>query len=221
MSGSTDFSQWNPGAVNQESDSSYQSDVQRTGGAQTGGVFPSLTANKVLYQITTFVRALALALAAKNYSVQDGTTPFQADTSSNAAVTALSSVLQNLITNSDLQSGSLPYMDAFFESVTLSGISTSSTPFVADNSGRIATTSFVKSLDYVAGSSTPQLIQHGSNGGGTSITFPTPFSAAPDVALGMEGGTANIVDSSISATGFELSLSSGGQIVHWIAIGNK
>src|SRR5580698_5269696 len=47
MSGSTDFSQWNPGAVNQESDSSYQSDVQRTGGAQTGGVFPSLTANKV------------------------------------------------------------------------------------------------------------------------------------------------------------------------------
>ena len=99
---STDFSQWNPPVANQETDATYQTDTQRTGGAPNGAVFPSLTANKLFYQVTTFVRAFALSLVGKGYAPADGTTPYQADTSSNAAVTALEAVFNNIVTLADL-----------------------------------------------------------------------------------------------------------------------
>jgi hypothetical protein len=98
----TNFSQWNPAATNQEDDASYQADTQRTGGAPSGSVFPSATANKLFYQPSTFVRAFCLSLSGKGYNTSDGTTPFVADTSSNAAVTALEAVLNNVLTGADL-----------------------------------------------------------------------------------------------------------------------
>ena len=217
----TNFLQWNPTATNQENDGSYTTDAQRTGGAAVGTPFPSLTANKLFYQLSTFVSALAFAMVSKGYSPVDGTSPLTAAGSPTSAVGNLALVLENLIANSDLQDGSSPYVGAFLQNASLSGTSTSTTPSTTDDSDRIATTQYVQRQNYVAGSSTPQLIQHGSNGGGTSITFPTPFSAVPDVALGPEGGTSNIVNGSISTTGFQINLSSGGQIVHWLAIGNR
>jgi hypothetical protein len=99
---STDFSQWNPGAANQETDAAFQADSQRSGGATTGSTWASLLANKILYQVSTLVRALALMLVNKGYSPVDGTSPFQADNSSNAAVTALASVLGNIMTGIDV-----------------------------------------------------------------------------------------------------------------------
>ena len=97
----TNFSQWNPGAANQENDSTYQGDSQRTGGA-VSGPFDSVLANKLFYQLTTWMRAMALMMVGKGYSPQDGTTPYAADTSSNAAVTELQSVLNNILTKADI-----------------------------------------------------------------------------------------------------------------------
>ena len=102
MPAQTDFSQWNPPTTNQENDSSYQSDTQRTNGAPSGSVFPSATANKLFYQVSTFIRAFCVSLVGKGYSPVDGSTPFTADASSNAAVTALAAILNNVITGADL-----------------------------------------------------------------------------------------------------------------------
>jgi hypothetical protein len=97
----TNFSQWNPGAANQENDATFQADSQRLSGAVNGEFWNDVLANKLLYQNSTFIRALALALVNKGYSPQDGTTPYTADSSTNAAVSALATVFANILTNAD------------------------------------------------------------------------------------------------------------------------
>jgi hypothetical protein len=71
MAGTNNFLQWNPTAANQENDSAYTSDTLRSGGAPTNAIFPSATANKLFFQTSTFVAAMAAAMAAKNYNVVD------------------------------------------------------------------------------------------------------------------------------------------------------
>lgn len=116
---STNFLQWNPGAANQENDAVYAADGQRTGGATLNAPFPSALANKLFYQVTTMVAALANALVVKGYSPQD------------ANLTALQTVLGNLITTQDLTNG-----------VTL-GPSNGVTQALYDASAKLATDSFV------------------------------------------------------------------------------
>lgn len=210
----TNFLQWNPNAANQESDATYGSDSQRSGGAGVGSIFASVLANKLFYQLSIFVTALATALRNKGYTTTDGAT------SPSTALAALTAVLANLVTNADLQNSGAPYGGAFFSNASLQASSTSTNPPVTDSSTRIATTSFVNSQHYVTGEVAPQRLQGGTNGGSTSVTFPHAFSNTPVVALGMTNGTANIVSGSISTTGFSLNLSAGGQIVNWIAVGN-
>ena len=93
MSGSSNFLQWNPGAVNQENDSAYAADAQRTGGAPVTAEFPSATANKLFYQLSTFVSAFGGMLSAKGYTVSD------------ASLSALEAVLANILTNADVRAG--------------------------------------------------------------------------------------------------------------------
>ena len=71
MSGSSNFQQFNPGSVNQESDSAYTSDALRSGGITTDAIFASALANKLFYQLSTFVAAFAAALAAQGLVVSD------------------------------------------------------------------------------------------------------------------------------------------------------
>jgi len=71
MAGSTNFQQWNPGSVNQESDAAYTLDSQRVGGAPTGALFPSPTGNKLFYQLSTGITALMQMMATKGYTVND------------------------------------------------------------------------------------------------------------------------------------------------------
>jgi hypothetical protein len=66
------FQQWNPGAVNQENDAAYTADVLRGGGLGFGSLVPSETLNKVLYQLSTMVCALADFMVSKGYNAQDG-----------------------------------------------------------------------------------------------------------------------------------------------------
>lgn len=71
MPGVTNFLQWNPSQVNQDTDVQYQGDTQRIGGAPVGTPFPSRTGNKVLYQCTTGVAALMQMMANKGFTVTD------------------------------------------------------------------------------------------------------------------------------------------------------
>jgi hypothetical protein len=89
MSGSSNFLQWNPAQVNQETDSAYAADAQRTGGAQVNIPAPSATLNKLFYQTSTFCAAFGEMMANKGYVVSD------------ASESVLAAVLANILTDAD------------------------------------------------------------------------------------------------------------------------
>lgn len=91
MAAPTNFLQWNPSQVNQEADASYLTDTQRVGGAVTG-IFPSDLANKLFYQVSTFIVALATALVNKGYEMQD------------ANLATLVTAMANILTKADFGS---------------------------------------------------------------------------------------------------------------------
>ena len=68
---SSNFLIFNPGESNQETDTQYSGDAQRTGGLQTGQLVPSPLLNKALFQPTTMSYAIAQALVTAGYSPQD------------------------------------------------------------------------------------------------------------------------------------------------------
>lgn len=171
-----------------------------------GQFWLSVLANKFMYQSSTFIRALALMMVGKGYSPKDGNGgTYAADASSNAAVTALVAVLNNLITNADLQNSGSPYAGML--------LATSSSP-----SNAAATVGFVNGKYYVtSGGAPPQLIESGATSGSATVTFSHAFSGTPVVvATPVGAGTANL--SAISSTGFTVA-SSDGAPVNWIAIG--
>jgi hypothetical protein len=135
MSGSSNILQWNPTGANQETDTAYTSDALRTGGATDPSIFPSLTANKVLYQVTTFIAALAQALAAKGLVISD------------ASLSTLAGVLANVLTASDLTTALALY--APISSPVFTGTPQAPTPTTGDNSASLATTAFVKGQGYI------------------------------------------------------------------------
>lgn len=67
----TNMLQWNPTASNQENDAAYLADSQRTGGATNPSVFQSVLANKLFYQVTTYLTALFTAFSNKGFSTSD------------------------------------------------------------------------------------------------------------------------------------------------------
>jgi hypothetical protein len=71
MAGTTNAQQWNPAAINQETDVQYTADPQRTGGASDGTEFASILGNKVYYNLSTYVTALFTAFALKGFTTSD------------------------------------------------------------------------------------------------------------------------------------------------------
>lgn len=94
MAGTNNFLVWNPTAANQETDTAYAADTQRSGGAASGSIFPSPTANKLFYQCSSMITALAQMMANKNYNMSDAN---QAN---------LIAALTNIVTKADTTSGS-------------------------------------------------------------------------------------------------------------------
>lgn len=88
----TNFLQWNPDGNNQLTDGDYLSNTSRVNGAITG-IFESPLANKIFYQTSTLVVALATTMVNKGYEMQDGNLSF--------LITALS----NLLTRADIGTG--------------------------------------------------------------------------------------------------------------------
>ncbi len=68
---STTFKQWNPTQFNQQDDAAYLSDALRVNGAPTAAILPSATANKLFYQVSTFVAAFAQMMSNKGYNLSD------------------------------------------------------------------------------------------------------------------------------------------------------
>lgn len=88
MAGSTNFIQWNPttspNTSNQENDSAYA--VSAGNGAAVNSVFPSNVANKLFYQVTTFIAAFTQALAASGLTLSDSNIATLATTLGNIVV---------------------------------------------------------------------------------------------------------------------------------------
>ena len=82
----TNFLQWNPNAINQETDAEYAADAQRSGGVIVDDLAPSLTMNKFYYQVSTFVAAFCQMMAQS-----------KGLTNSDADLATLSSVLSNIV----------------------------------------------------------------------------------------------------------------------------
>ncbi len=137
----SNFQQWNPTQANQESDTAYAADSQRSGGAPASSILPSATANKVLYQVTTFVAALAQALANKGYPMSD------------ANLATLEGQLANIMTLADMNAyatvaalNAAVALLAPLNSPALTGAPSAPTPGAGDNSTRIATTAFLNAV---------------------------------------------------------------------------
>lgn len=71
MAGSSNFLQWNPGSVNQDTDGAYAADSTRSGGAVDPQIFPSALANKAFYQWSIFVAAFCQMMANKGFVMSD------------------------------------------------------------------------------------------------------------------------------------------------------
>lgn len=206
----TNFKQWNPTGANIESDATYTADSQRSGGAGSGSIFASALANKLFFQLTVFVTALATALVNKGYSPNDGSASF------GSALANLVAVLANIITNADLQNSGSPYAGMLL-----------ATQLPADSSHLAATTAFVKNQAYVTGAAANQLVQTGksaSNASTQTVVFGTAYSAAPVVLLTGINTAAPPVGiiclNTISTTGFTI-ICSDCQGFHWVAVGPK
>lgn len=91
MAGTTNFQQFNPGAANQETDAQYTADSQRSGGTINGQIFNDKLANKLFYQLSTWITAQANSMANKGYSPMD------------TDVNTLEGVLANIVTFADLK----------------------------------------------------------------------------------------------------------------------
>lgn len=116
----TNFLPFNPSAANQETDAAYLADSTRVGGAAVGQPLPSPTGNKMFYQFSIMIAALAQALEAKGYTVND------------TNLINLQAVLANLLTQNDL----LPYAPK--ANPQLTGGNELTTPAYNDNTTKIA-----------------------------------------------------------------------------------
>lgn len=163
---SSTFQQWNPTGANQETDAQYLIDAQRLAGAANPSIWTSQTANKFLYQASTFYCALADALSAKGLVLSD------------ASRSTLAGVLANIVLQSDLASALALY--ATLVSPALVGTPTTTTPAVGDNSTRIADTTWVRSQGYLASITAAMVLsalgftpvqQGGGAGQGTNKVF--------------------------------------------------
>jgi hypothetical protein len=72
MPATNKFLQFNPTGNNQETDTEYANDDQRTGGIQSGDLVPSRMLNKVLHQVSTLCTALTQVMVNKGYDMADG-----------------------------------------------------------------------------------------------------------------------------------------------------
>ena len=128
MAGSNNFLQFDPNKNNIQGDSDYNSSSYRQNGCQAG-VAPSLTHNKLFYQVSTMTAALGAAMAAKGYTISD------------ADISALITAFGNIMTKADMTPYSTTLaMEAWVEAYVASLLSSLGT-------GGIKLTTFSRATD--------------------------------------------------------------------------
>lgn len=151
----TNALQWNSAAVNQETDSQYASDPQRTGGAGTDSILPSATFNKFAYNVSTYVAALGQMMANKGFSTSD------------ADLSVLTAAFSNLLTTADQKAALtlVPY------SPTPTLNAATSNGFYMPLSGNSA----VQSIALMTGGQVVGIIYQQDSVGGRVVTFPSSY----------------------------------------------
>lgn len=157
MAGTTNILVFNPSQANQETDAAYLTDATRTGGAGVDGIWPSNSANKTLYQISTVVAALAQMMANKNFSISD----------SNYAV--LVAQLSNILTTTDLRSGVQALV--WSPSITLNAATFAAFAVPLQGATTVSASGVVPGQVYV-------VMYAQDLAGGHTVTFGTGFGAA-------------------------------------------
>lgn len=123
----TNLQQWNPTAVNQETDAQYTADSQRAGGATDPSVFLSLLANKAFYQWSTYLTALFAAFAAKGFTTSDSN------------LNTLTAVCSNFLTTADVKPPQ--FTVPFSPTPTFDG--SKATSFRLDMTGSVTSSTFI------------------------------------------------------------------------------
>lgn len=146
----TNIQIWNPSGNNMETDAQYTADAQRSSGASDGQVFYSSLANKLFYQVTTYLAGLFQSLANKGYSTSDGN------------LNGIISACSNLLTRADLGLKVVPYAS----SVTFDASTASSFKVVL--AGNLS----FSIVNAYAGQVVTLIFNSGSGNASWSITWP-------------------------------------------------
>jgi hypothetical protein len=175
MAGSTNVLQWNPNLTGpQETDAQYLADAQRAGGATNPSIFNPTTANKLFYQLSTYVAGLAQMLAGKGYSNSDANLP------------ALVAVMNNILTRTDLPLGLVSLSSATTTTINLA----SGAVFNINLAGNVSSLAVTGTFHVPVTLGFRQ-----SSGGGLTVTFGSQFVGA---------GTVNPAANSMSVQQFAL-----------------
>ena len=165
MAGTTNLLVWNPTSANQETDAQYLADSQRVGGAADPEFFDATLANKLFYQMSTYLTALFTAFAAKGFTTSD------------SSLSTLTAQCANFLTTADVEPAVLNV--AYAASVALNAALADGF-YIQSMTGNLTITA-------INGLTPGQIIamyyqQDGT--GGRTVTFPTVFigAAQPDPA---------------------------------------
>ena len=155
---SNNFLQFNPGQANQESDSTYSSDTNRSGGFPVDAIWPSPLANKTLYQLSTMVAALATFITNRGYNAQD---------------TSLPTLITNL-TSALLSGASQLIAVAYAAAMAFAASGASITVFETTLTGNVTSST----LTGVNPGNILIFVIHQNSGGGHTFVWPTGFGSA-------------------------------------------
>jgi hypothetical protein len=196
------FQIWDQPKTNIQSDSTYASDPQRSNGAAVSGLFGSPLANKLFYQLSVMVNALATIMQNKTYDMLD-TNPAN-----------LQTALSNLLTNHDVPGYLVQWSEVASKIVQFSNYSSGSSPtgfWQKDPTGLIRQWGQINT---------------DINNGQLTVIFPTAFTNASSISVVCTTrGAQNfdriiyIISGSVSLTGFTVANNGSGGFAYWQSMG--
>lgn len=87
------FLQWNPTEANQETDAAYAADSNRAGGQTVNSIVPSAMLNKIFFQVTTMVKAIADYMVAQGQNAVDSNEPVLSANFAAAIATQIAAII--------------------------------------------------------------------------------------------------------------------------------
>jgi len=159
---STNFLVFNPSQANQETDAQYAADATRAGGAAVNQEFPSPTANKLFYQLSIMIAALAQFIVAQGYSAEDSN------------LSTLTTNLTNAILAATVAAGVTWKNIAYAATMAFAGAPSQTTVFETTLTGNVGSSSLtplnVRGQTFI-------FIIHQDSTGGRTFVWPSALSA--------------------------------------------